>query len=191
MRAISGIDAQRLGLSATVGAPESLLEWFCIGSSRESEVIAPGQGAATDADVQIDYVGSVENAVYVISRLHKGEKRLAFTDSRSQAEELATALRTAGVETFVSHSSLSPDERRQAERAFREARDCVIVATSTLELGIDVGDLDRGYTTERPPIGSCGNRFAPLGRVSSFAVHSSRRYLVRQTSPNIFTRSAS
>src|SRR5699024_6643798 len=43
----------------------------------------------------------------------------------------------------MSHSSLSADERRRAERAFAEARDCVIVATSTLELGIDVGDLDR------------------------------------------------
>jgi ATP-dependent Lhr-like helicase len=43
----------------------------------------------------------------------------------------------------VSHSSLSADERRQAEQAFVEARDCVIVSTSTLELGVDVGDLDR------------------------------------------------
>jgi hypothetical protein len=41
----------------------------------------------------------------------------------------------------VSHSSLSVDERRRAEAAFSEARNCVIVATSTLELGIDVGDL--------------------------------------------------
>lgn len=38
---------------------------------------------------------------------------------------------------------LSLDERRRSEAAFAEARDCVIVSTSTLELGIDVGDLDR------------------------------------------------
>ncbi|MER6590679.1 helicase-related protein [Micromonospora purpureochromogenes] len=39
--------------------------------------------------------------------------------------------------------SLSVEERRRAEEAFAQERDCVIVATSTLELGIDVGDLDR------------------------------------------------
>ena len=44
---------------------------------------------------------------------------------------------------YLSHSSLSAEERRRSELAFAEARDCVIVATSTLELGIDIGDLDR------------------------------------------------
>jgi len=58
-------------------------------------------------------------------------------------ESLALALRNRGTETFVSHSLLSVDERRRAETAFAEARDCVIVSTSTLELGIDVGNLDR------------------------------------------------
>ena len=41
------------------------------------------------------------------------------------------------------HASLSLDERRRAEQAFAEGRDCVIVSTSALELGVDVGDLDR------------------------------------------------
>ena len=53
--------------------------------------------------------------------------------------------------TFLSHASLSLDERRRAEAAFAEARDCVIVATSTLELGIDVGDLDRVVQINAPP----------------------------------------
>ncbi len=52
--------------------------------------------------------------------------------------------------THVSHSSLSPDERAGAERAFSEGRDCVIVATSTLELGLDVGDLDRVIQVDAP-----------------------------------------
>ena len=52
--------------------------------------------------------------------------------------------------TFVSHGSLGREERRAAEAAFIEARDCVIVATSTLELGIDVGDLDRVIQIDAP-----------------------------------------
>jgi ATP-dependent Lhr-like helicase len=54
------------------------------------------------------------------------------------------------VETHLSHSSLAPSERRHAEQAFAESRDCVIVATSTLELGVDVGDLDRVIQIDAP-----------------------------------------
>ena len=74
-----------------------------------------------------------------------------FVDSRARAEKLGAALRTHGVTTFVSHGSLGQGERRTAEAAFAEARDCVIVATSTLELGIDVGDLDRVIQIDAPP----------------------------------------
>ena len=100
-------------------------------------------GSSHDLDLQVDWVASISNAAKVISALHRGEKRLVFADSRSRVEELAAAIRAEGTTVFVSHSSLSRDDRRQAERAFSESRDCVIVATSALELGIDVGDLDR------------------------------------------------
>ena len=73
-----------------------------------------------------------------------------FCDSRARVEELAVDLCQRGVDTFVSHSSLSHDARRQAETAFAEATDCVIVATSTLELGIDVGALDRVIQIDAP-----------------------------------------
>jgi ATP-dependent Lhr-like helicase len=91
----------------------------------------------------VDYVGSVSNAAHVIASLHSGEKRLVFCDSRQLVEELGAALRERGVRAFLSHASLSAEERRRSEQAFAEARDCVIVSTSTLELGIDIGDLDR------------------------------------------------
>ncbi|TDC82665.1 helicase-related protein, partial [Actinomadura sp. 7K507] len=101
--------------------------------------------------VQLDHVGSVSNAAKVIAALHPGEKRLVFCDSRRLVEELGADLRARGVTTFLSHASLSADERRRAERAFAGARDCVIVSTSTLELGIDVGDLDRVIQVNAPP----------------------------------------
>lgn len=86
----------------------------------------------------------------VIAALHQGEKRLVFCDSRRLVEELGAALLARGVTTFLSHASLSLDERRRAEQAFADSRDCVIVATSTLELGIDVGDLDRVIQINAP-----------------------------------------
>lgn len=153
---------QRLGLSATVGNPDDLLRWFS--PTGERRVIGSST-VGTDADVTIDYVSSLENAAIVIERLHRGRKRLVFCDSRSGAERLSNELRQAGVRTFVSHASLSVDERRQAEAAFAEEKDCVIVATSTLELGIDVGDLDHVIQLDAPAtVSSFLQRMGRTGR---------------------------
>lgn len=124
---VNGCDIQRLGLSATVGNPDELLAWFRGGSSGPGQVVAPalvaGAGAgAEEPDVTLDYVASVDNAATVISRLHRGEKRLVFCDSRARVERLANALRGHSVPTFVSHSSLSASERQRAEEAFATRR---------------------------------------------------------------------
>lgn len=141
---LAGRELQRIGLSATVGNPDELLSWLQ-GSSRERDatVVAPDAGTPAVPDITVDYVGSLANAAKVIASLHSGEKRLVFVDSRRQAEELGSELRERGIDTYLSHSSLSAQERRRSEAAFTDARDTVIVATSTLELGIDIGDLDR------------------------------------------------
>lgn len=187
IRRISRIDAQRIGLSATVGEPERLLKWFRAESERPAQVVVPPYEPPADADVQIDYVGSVPNAAHVVARLHRGEKRLVFTDSRSQAEELASFLRGQGVETFISHSSLSRDERLRAEQAFQDARDCVIVATSTLELGIDVGDLDRVIQIDAPTkVASFLQRLGRTGRRAG----TQRNCLFLATNPHSLVRAA-
>jgi ATP-dependent Lhr-like helicase len=162
IRHITGTDMQRIGLSATVGNPEVLLSWLASHSSRQSEIVSAANAPAAEADVEIDYVGNLQNAARVLKLLHRGEKRLVFCDSRSRTEELATCLRGEGVSTFVSHSSLSAEQRRDAEAAFQQARDCVIVATSTLELGIDVGDLDRVVQLDAP--GTVASFLQRLGR---------------------------
>ncbi|MGY1455931.1 DEAD/DEAH box helicase [Streptomyces sp. SS8] len=172
---VTGRPIQRVGLSATVGNPGQLLRWLqgAAAGSRTGQVVAPGAhppatGAAghgeraTEAphaspapvrpagEVELDYVGSLDNAAKLIAALHRGEKRLVFCDSRRRVEELGAALRAREVTVFLSHASLSVDERTRSEQAFAEARDCVIVSTSTLELGIDVGDLDRVVQIDSP-----------------------------------------
>ena len=148
---LAGREVQRIGLSATVGNPEQLLTWMAGHCHGTRCVVNPADNASmTDVDVQLDYVGTITNAALVISRLHRGEKRLVFCDSRSRVEELGVELRRLGVNTYLSHSSLSVEERRTSEEAFALAQDCVIVATSTLELGIDVGDLDRVIQVDAP-----------------------------------------
>lgn len=143
-------DLQRVALSATVGNPDELLRWLVGDSKGPCTVVRPPAEDRASVEVTLDFVGSLENAATVISRLHRGEKRLAFCDSRSRVESLAGLLRAVGIQAFVSHSSLSATERRRSEEAFARGDDCVIVATSTLELGIDVGDLDRVIQIDAP-----------------------------------------
>lgn len=171
---------QRVGLSATVSNPNELLAWL---APTGTKAVVGSASVSTDADVTIDHVGSLENAATVIARIHRGEKRLVFCDSRSSAEQLSSMLRTHETRTFVSHASLSLSERRQAEAAFSEERNCVIVATSTLELGIDVGDLDRVIQIDSPSsVSSFLQRMGRTGRRGS----NRRNCLFLTTNDNAF-----
>jgi ATP-dependent Lhr-like helicase len=177
---VTGRPIQRIGLSATVGNPEQLLHWLQGASAggRTGRVVAPGVSLPAPAgvftaerpprpagEVELDYVGSLDNAAKLIAALHRGEKRLVFCDSRAQVEQLGAALRAREVTVFLSHASLSVDERTRSEQAFAEARDCVIVSTSTLELGIDVGDLDRVIQIDSPAtVASFLQRIGRTGR---------------------------
>ncbi|MFD0352805.1 DEAD/DEAH box helicase [Streptomyces sp. NPDC127110] len=181
---VTGRPIQRIGLSATIGNPQQLLTWLqgSGAGKRPGRVVAPGvelTAATTSAEtatplnrrppgeVELDYVGSLENAAKLISALHRGEKRLVFCESRRQVELLGAALRAREVTVFLSHASLSAEERARSEQAFAEARDCVIVSTSTLELGIDVGDLDRVIQIDSPrTVASFLQRIGRTGRRS-------------------------
>jgi ATP-dependent Lhr-like helicase len=162
---VAGHPVQRIGLSATIGNPESLLDWLSDGAASRRTVVNPPADSGPPAEVQLDHPGSLQNAAIVISRLYQGSKRLVFCDSRAQAEQLAVALRGYGVQTYVSHSSLSADARRQAETAFATVPNCVIVATSTLELGVDIGDLDHVIQIDAPStVASFLQRLGRTGR---------------------------
>jgi ATP-dependent Lhr-like helicase len=165
---IAGREIQRIGLSATIGNPEALLDWLAGSCRGPRRVFRPEGAASHPAEVALDYVGSIPNAAVVISRLHRGEKRLVFVDSRARAEQLGANLRQLDVTTFVTHSSLGHGQRQQAEHAFAARDNCVIVATSVLELGIDVGDLDRVIQIDAPfTVSSFLQRMGRTGRRGS------------------------
>lgn len=159
-----GNDIQRIGLSATVGNPPEILTWAAGSSGRKGVVVDPGGGKAKP-ELKLDYVGSLANAAKVISQLHLGKKRLVFVDSRRKVEALGKYLAEYEVDVYVTHSSLSFDERKMAEQAFSEGRDCVIVSTSALELGIDIGDLDHVIQIDAPTtVASFLQRMGRTGR---------------------------
>ena len=185
---LAGRELQRIGLSATVGNPAELLTWLAGHCSGSRHVVQPDAGAnLAETRIELDYVATLQNAALVISRLHRGEKRLVFCDSRGRVEELGSELRELGVTVFLSHSSLSAEERRVSEQAFAEAQDCVIVSTSTLELGIDVGDLDRVIQIDAPnSVASFLQRLGRTGRRSG----TTRNCLFLATSENALLKAA-
>lgn len=73
---ITGRPLQRIGCSATVGNAPELLSWLQ-GANRggPATVVAPEVQGAISPEIGLDYVGSMENAAAVVSRLHQGEKR--------------------------------------------------------------------------------------------------------------------
>jgi ATP-dependent Lhr-like helicase len=83
-----------------------------------------------------------ERAAVLAAKIAKGKKSLFFTDSRGACERMRTALTDFGVQAYVHHSSVSRALREEAEAAFRAGRPARIACTSSMELGLDVGDLD-------------------------------------------------
>jgi ATP-dependent Lhr-like helicase len=178
-------EIQRVGLSATVGNPPDLLNWLAGSCERPRSLIGGNTVPASRAHITLDDVGSLDNAATVIARLHRGEKRLVFCDSRADVESLSKGLRRLGVDTYLSHSSLSREERVRAETAFAQNSNCVIVSTSTLELGIDVGDLDRVIQVGAPwTVSSFLQRLGRTGRRPG----SERNCLFLTTSRDAFLR---
>ncbi|MEM0341054.1 MAG: DEAD/DEAH box helicase [Acidilobaceae archaeon] len=79
------------------------------------------------------------------SELAKSEfklKVLVFVDSQQMAEKLSRSISRRGVKSFVHRAGLPVDYRAMVEESMRKGDIDVVVATSTLELGIDIGILD-------------------------------------------------
>jgi ATP-dependent helicase Lhr and Lhr-like helicase len=142
-------DLQRIALSATLGNPEDLARWFR-GSSDRPVVLARIRATEERAELfDVRYRGSKTDVARELETF-AAEKVLAFCRTRADVEEIAAAIATRGLPAWPHHSALSRDSREASERAFRDARRGVLVATSTLELGIDIGDLDRVVQVDAP-----------------------------------------
>ncbi len=161
---LSRHDVQRVGLSATVGNPDAILRWLQGTSQRPSRVVDPPK---VPGRRQLLVVHRPEMGLLArdAAQVAKGSKTLFFCQSRATTELVAEHMRRAGTTVFVHHSAVSKEERQLAEERFHHGTDACIVATSTLELGIDVGDLDRVLQAEAPDtVSSFLQRMGRTGR---------------------------
>lgn len=141
----SRIDITRVGLSATVGNPKDAAK-FVVGTKRKCEIIQ--DFSLRKYDVEVKFIeGSITDVAYSIidyvTNLNLNSPVLLFTNSRGEAELLATILKeksTLNVE--LHHGSLSKQVREETETSLREGRSGIVVCTSSLELGLDIGSIE-------------------------------------------------
>ena len=87
---------------------------------------------------------------------HSMRKALAFVPTRRLCDTFSAHLsgalpRRREIEVFAHHGSLSRNRRERAEHGFASARDAVLIATTTLEVGVDIGDVDLVALIGAPP----------------------------------------
>ena len=164
LRCCTENDIQRVGLSATVGNPAEILAWLQGTSKREGVVVEPPK-ARSQRELQVSLHQSVADLAAEAARRARGLKSLFFCQSRALTEAVAERMRGQGTEVFVHHGSVSREERHAAEDQFQHGGNACIVCTSTLELGIDVGDLDRVFQANAPAtVSSFLQRMGRTGR---------------------------
>jgi len=134
---------QTIGMSATVGDGQSLWKFFRPGK-KVAIVHAPNQ---REIQQKIYFNYNHEKLVTLIERIIDDTpiKVLIFVDSKRECDAIANSIRAAGSfddNVFSHHASLSPEIRLDVEKQFSRLRTAICVATPTLELGIDIGDID-------------------------------------------------
>lgn len=127
---------QRIGLTATV-ADESEAAKLLFGE-REHAVCESGKNRHMDISIEHS---SGEGKLSRIKELCGKNRSLLFVNTRSMAEELGASLKKAGAPIGVHHGSLSKEVRLATEDEFKGGKLNSILCTSSLELGIDVGDV--------------------------------------------------
>jgi ATP-dependent Lhr-like helicase len=158
IRHLIGKDFQMIGLSATIGTPD-IVGQFLVGSQRKVEIIRVP--VAKMVKLQVLYPKPTEDDARLAGKLYthpevaarlriikenmtKHKSVLLFTNTRSISEVLTSRLKVWDIDFPVSihHGSLAKPSRIAAESGLKRGELKGLVATSSLELGIDVGRID-------------------------------------------------
>ncbi|MEB3773164.1 MAG: DEAD/DEAH box helicase [Desulfurococcales archaeon] len=152
LKALAGRDIQRIALSATIGDPKKVARFIFGSSERPVSIIKPR--VSKPIRIKIDYASGedvFEESAKLVSREIEG-KTIVFVNSRFIAERLQDYLNKIGLkDIYVHHSSVSAEIREKAEKMFKEGKIRAVVATKTLELGIDIGEVEKIIQYRSPP----------------------------------------
>ncbi|MRG48324.1 DEAD/DEAH box helicase [Chitinophaga sp. SYP-B3965] len=149
---------QRIAVTATIGNPHELLSWL-MGKRAGGESIQASSEVEKERDFKVHYFMEenperpmLQDSLYTM--LGQKDKSIVFERSRSWTEETAARINERNlasqtrspVRVRTHHSSISKRLREEAESSIKKKTEMsidAIISTSTLELGIDIGDLDQ------------------------------------------------
>jgi ATP-dependent Lhr-like helicase len=170
---------RRIGLSATVADEDSLTQWLLgaplrDGARKEEVAVRAPPGAAPvidvlDSDARIPWAGHM--ARHAIPDVYEAIKRarlaLVFVNTRAQAEVTFQELWRVNEDQLpiaLHHGSLDVAQRRKVEAAMAAGALRSVVCTSTLDLGIDWGDVDLVIQIGAPK--GCARLVQRIGRAN-------------------------
>jgi len=135
----------KIGLSATVGNFEEAGK-FVVGSKRKCEIIR--DTSVRKYEIEIKYIdGTIsdvaEKIIEYVMDLELDSPVLLFTNTRGESEFLASILKEkSSMNIELHHGSLSKEVREETEQNLREGKRGIVVCTSSLELGLDIGSIE-------------------------------------------------
>jgi ATP-dependent helicase Lhr and Lhr-like helicase len=140
--------ARRVGLSATVAHPDAIQAYT--GASRRIDVAdgAPPKLSITMPEGRLSWSGhmGLEAAPQIMAHIRASGMTIVFVNTRAQAELIFQALWKLNDPTLpiaLHHGSLEVEQRRKVEAAMAAGSLRAVVATSSLDLGIDWGGVDQ------------------------------------------------
>ncbi len=184
LQAISKYKIQRIALSATLSKHSIKEASLLLASGRKvSVVIDPSPKTYDIKVISVSSENFWKEASQTIAKIVSNIKGrvLVFVNTRGTAEKLGAELaRILGSNSvLVHHGSLSRVVREDAEREFKEGKAKVLVATSSMELGIDIGDVDlvvqflspRSVVAMTQRAGRAGHRFGETSKAIIVTSH--------------------
>ncbi|MCX7116657.1 MAG: DEAD/DEAH box helicase, partial [Legionellales bacterium] len=145
---------QTIALSATIDNAEDITQFFHLSQAPffyQESVARTLNPSWVHLEDEGQELGPFFDSLYRESRC---KKLLVFANSRKKCEQIFHSLKQNShfsPNVFLHYSNLSTQKRKAIERSFREEKMGVCIATSTLELGIDIGDIDGTVLIGPPP----------------------------------------
>jgi len=145
LQANTKFSVTRVGLSATVGNTAEAAK-FVVGTRRKCRIIE--DHSIRKYDVEVKYIDGtitdiVDHVSDYVSKNHPDSPVLLFTNTRGESEYLASLLKErSGIPIEMHHGSLSQQVREETEETLRAGRPGIVVCTSSLELGLDIGSVE-------------------------------------------------
>ncbi len=186
---LSGTPLQRIGLSATIEPLNKAAEYLTpdpvtiVAPKMHKEIKLIVTSPLTDTKTKLHDTIWQELGRAIYTRCQHSRSVIAFVEGRAYAEKLAYYVNLLGGEGFARthHGSLSKEQRFEVETSLRDGSLRLLCATSSMELGIDVGEIDQVFQIGCPR--SISSTMQRLGR----AGHNPNRTSIMQ----IFPRTAS